>query len=180
VPGRAGPATDDGVPLAGWWWRVLARLVDGLVVVALATVASRPAMGELLGYVREQYDGALSAGVSGEFVWATPSDAVLRAAYVLSVAQLVIGVLYEIGFLMWRSATPGKLLVGLRVRRWADGGRLDLTTVAKRVLASQIASAAPQVGPVYQLVDCLWPLRDRRRQALHDKLARSCVVRPRR
>ena len=33
---------------------------------------------------------------------------------------------------------------------------------------------------VYYLVDVLWPLLDPRRQALHDKFAGTCVVRPQR
>ena len=33
------------------------------------------------------------------------------------------------------------------------------------------------IGTLYLLLDVLWPLRDARRQALHDKFAGTCVVR---
>ena len=26
------PSTPDGVPLAGWWWRVLAQIIDGILL----------------------------------------------------------------------------------------------------------------------------------------------------
>ena len=34
----------------------------------------------------------------------------------------------------------------------------------------------PTIGPLYVLVDVLWPLWDAKKQALHDKVAGTAVV----
>jgi uncharacterized RDD family membrane protein YckC len=173
VAGQA-TTTDDGVPLAGWWWRVLARVIDGVLVGVVAALVTYPSTSTLAGYLVDQASGVQPS------VFLQPTPAQMHALYLVTVAQVAIGVIYEIGFLLWRAATPGKLLIGLRVRRWDPSRRLDLTAVAKRVLVSDIATSIPQVGVFISVMDGLWPLRDPRRQALHDKLAGTCVVRPRR
>ncbi|MGZ4471917.1 MAG: DUF2510 domain-containing protein, partial [Nocardioidaceae bacterium] len=38
----AGPTTPDGVPLAGWWQRVGAQVLDGLILTVVASVATLP------------------------------------------------------------------------------------------------------------------------------------------
>jgi uncharacterized RDD family membrane protein YckC len=54
--------------------------------------------------------------------------------------------------------------------------RLTVAMVSRRWIAFEAASALSYLGLLYVLVDVLWPLRDRRRQALHDKFAGTCVV----
>jgi uncharacterized RDD family membrane protein YckC len=90
--------------------------------------------------------------------------------------QLLVGLVYEVGFLLWKAATPGKLALGLRVRRWDAGQRLTPTVVVRRWIAYQGVQALPYIGLPYLVIDLLWPVRDARRQALHDKFARTCVV----
>ena len=101
----------------------------------------------------------------------------LRAIATIGLVSLVVGLVYEMGFLLWKAATPGKLLLGLRVRRWAPGEPLTAGVIARRWIGYQGVSQIPSVGPIYGLIDVLWPLWDPRRQALHDKLAGTCVVR---
>jgi len=174
--------TEDGVPLSGWGRRALARVLDGVLVNAVALVLAFPVTAEVLGLLRDQFTQGLQAAQTG----AAASSAgladprLMKAAGVISLVELVVSLVYEMGFLLWRQATPGKLLLGLRVRPWAVGARLTPTVVARRWVASEGASTLPSVGYVYYLVDVLWPLLDPRRQALHDKFAGTCVVRPRR
>src|SRR4051812_14382151 len=42
-----GPTTDDGVPLASWGWRVLAYLLDALIIAVPNAVATLPAQIDL-------------------------------------------------------------------------------------------------------------------------------------
>ena len=173
--------TDDGVPLSAWGWRALARVIDALLINALAMLLAFPASSDLLAALRDQLTQSVQSaqpGAAGAGAWAT-DPRVLRAVGVITLVQLVVSLAYEMGFLLWRQATPGKLLVGLRVRPWQPGARLSPTVIARRWLASEAASSLPNIGTVYYLVDVLWPLRDPRRQALHDKFAGTCVVRPR-
>jgi uncharacterized RDD family membrane protein YckC len=174
--------TEDGVPLSAWGWRALARVIDGILVNALALLLAFPVTADIVDLLREQFSQSLQAAQTG----AAASTAgfmdprLVRAAGIISLVELVVSLVYEMGFLLWRQATPGKLLLGLRVRPWAVGARLTPTVVAKRWVASEGASTLPSVGYVYYLVDVLWPLLDPRRQALHDKFAGTCVIRPRR
>jgi uncharacterized RDD family membrane protein YckC len=174
--------TEDGVPLSGWGWRALARVIDGIVVNTVALIVAFPVTSEVLGLLRDQFTQSLQSAQAG----AAASSAgftdprLVRAAGIISLVELLVSLVYEIGFLLWRQATPGKLLLGLRVRPWAVGARLTPTVVARRWLASEGASTLPSVGYVYYMVDVLWPLLDPKRQALHDKFAGTCVVRPRR
>jgi uncharacterized RDD family membrane protein YckC len=174
--------TEDGVPLSSWGRRAVARILDGVVVNAIALLVAFPVTAEVVGLLRDQFTQGLQAAQAG----AAASSAgftdprLVRAAGIISLVELVVSLVYELGFLLWRQATPGKLLLGLRVRRWAPGARLTPTVVARRWLASEGASTLPSVGYVYYLIDVLWPLLDPRRQALHDKFAGTSVVRPRR
>jgi uncharacterized RDD family membrane protein YckC len=174
--------TEDGVPLSSWGRRALARVLDGILVNALALLIAFPVTADIVDILREQFSQGLQAAQSG----AAASSAgfmdpqLVRAAGIISLVELVVSLVYEMGFLLWRQATPGKLLLGLRVRPWAVGARLTPTVVARRWVASEGASTLPSVGYVYYLVDVMWPLLDPRRQALHDKFAGTCVVRPRR
>jgi uncharacterized RDD family membrane protein YckC len=62
-------------------------------------------------------------------------------------------------------------------------GRLGWGTILRRWLGQSgdaLVSWVPFIGSIvgsYALVDGLWPLWDDRRQALHDRLARTNVVR---
>jgi uncharacterized RDD family membrane protein YckC len=87
-----------------------------------------------------------------------------------------VTIVYELLMLKFCAATVGKLACGLRVRAWDARGPLSWAAVGKRVLAFQVAAAVPQVGGLYYLIDVLWPLWDQRKQALHDKVAGTAVV----
>jgi uncharacterized RDD family membrane protein YckC len=179
------PTTPDGVPLSGWWWRVLAAVLDGFISIPLYLVAAVPV-------VVWQWD-SLSTWFSDlsdsiEHDTASPPDPALLdpstgPGLALVLSLLVASLLYSLVFLRWKQATPGKLIVGLRVRR-RDAPDLPWGTILARVgfVAGLSALAqAPLVGWAFALVallDYLWPLWDRRNQALHDKVARTNVVRP--
>ena len=53
TPPATGPTTPDGVPLAGWWWRVLAYIVDGFVVAIPNAILTLPAQ---LGMQRQMQE----------------------------------------------------------------------------------------------------------------------------
>ena len=75
-----------------------------------------------------------------------------------------------IGCWLTLAATPGKLLLGLRVVHAETGDRLTFVQCVKRYLG-YILSAIPLLGGY------LWMLRSERRQTLHDLFARSVVIR---
>lgn len=133
----------NGAPLAEWWRRAAAVIIDTAVMwIPLMLVTH--SMGRLGRIV----------------VW------------------LAVGVVYF--SLLNGSAkgqTVGKMVWSIRVRDAATGGPLGPAKAAVRyAVPAVLASFIPILGLFVWLTDGLWPLWDRRRQALHDKVAGSVVV----
>ncbi len=173
--GAVGPTTPDGVRLASWRRRVAARLIDGLVTGVVSLLLAIPVLAD---FWRRLIDLSRQQAETGSFDPSTSSvQLTLRETLSFTAVVLLVSACYEIGFLLWRQATPGKLLLGLRVRRLADES-LPVAAVVVRWAAYVLPAQVRYVGWVYVLADVLWPLWDANRQALHDKLARTCVVHP--
>ena len=164
--------TPDGVPLATWGRRAGARVIDTLITTPIALVLALPWVTRL---VRRLVDQAQQAAPSTN-PFAAYDAATLRDLAVVALISLLVGLVYEMAFLLTRAATPGKLLLGLRVRRWLAGEPLSAGVVARRWIGYQGLSQVPSIGGIYGLLDVLWPLWDVKRQALHDKIAGTCVV----
>ncbi|MEW6476234.1 MAG: RDD family protein [Actinomycetota bacterium] len=75
-----------------------------------------------------------------------------------------------------RGQTLGKMVWDIRVRDAATGGRLGPAKALRRHLIPAPFFMIPILGLALWLTNGLWPLWDRRRQAVHDKLAGSVVV----
>jgi uncharacterized RDD family membrane protein YckC len=181
------PTTPDGQPLAGWWRRFAALVLDGLIQLPLAIAVGWPFVSQVVdaysGYVRD----ALDAGAAGS---APPSSADVMSSVMgpmlgYTVVAALVSLVYNAGFLKALQATPGKLALGMRVRLRERPGPMSWGTVLLRWLSQDGATVlgiVPFVGTVaalYPLVDGLWPLWDDKRQALHDKAAKTNVVRAR-
>jgi uncharacterized RDD family membrane protein YckC len=78
-----------------------------------------------------------------------------------------------------RGQTLGKMVWDVKVRDAATGGPLGVPKAAIRYLAPTLVFLIPIAGLFLWVADGLSPLWDRRRQAVHDKLAGSMVVRAR-
>ncbi|HEX2895008.1 MAG TPA: RDD family protein [Marmoricola sp.] len=179
------PTTPDGQPLSGWWRRVAAQVLDGLILspvylgILVAFLASR--WDEIRTWW-DSYTQALDAGTT------PPSPPDLFQPWSAEMLGLVLAytavlAVYTLAFWRWKQATPGKLAVGIRIRRRETPGPMPWSTMLPRFLFVQalaLAAYLPWVGLLFALtgfVDYLWPLWDRRHQALHDKVARTNVVR---
>ena len=187
--GHAGPRTGsvqatmtaDGVPLASWWWRVLAVVIDNLITTAIVTVITFPVWRSLYATLVSYFNAVMEAQRSGV---APPTlnavDLIAGSSQlILTSVTLGVGMLYHVGFLRWKSATPGKLLCGLRVvpvDRGRDPGPLAWSSVFIRA-SIWVLPAISSFLSLITLVDVLFPLWHPKRQALHDMAARTQVVR---
>jgi len=192
MPGYGGaPAavatTPDGERLAGWWRRVAAYLLDVVIMTPLVFLLAWPWMSEILSAYTDLVDEAMDASQGGGQM---PDQAALLGEIMVPMLMVtVIGVgvnfVYNVTFLKWRAATPGKMAVGLKVRLREAPGPLGWGTVLMRWLGQNwygLASGVPILGSVVSLwpvIDLLWPLWDDKKQALHDKVAKTNVVRTR-
>lgn len=179
--------TPDGEPLAGWWQRVAASLLDTLILTPIVVIVGLPWWREIVSAYADFFDEAMRAAERGGTV---PDQGALLSDIawpfvVLSLIGLGLNFAYNAGFLKWRAATPGKMVVGLRVRLRDVPGPLSWATVLKRWVGQNwfaVLGAVPVIGWIvafYPWLDGLWPLWDDKKQALHDKVARTNVVRTR-
>lgn len=81
----------------------------------------------------------------------------------------VLLLVYRVALWSWKATTVGGIICGLRVVRM-DGKPLAFTDALVRGLASILSAVAAGLG-------WLWILWDPERQAWHDKIARTLVVR---
>ena len=194
--GALGPRTADGVPLAGWWWRVLAIVVDNVLlgllsqILLMATVFSdiTPAIN---AWSQEMMEAAYRGGTDITL----PIDLAVRYGQ-LTLAQGGIYALYMMLMWVWRGATVGQLVCTLRVVPNGHGlhkGGLPLGKALMRTLVwaglSTLGVGAFMVllpGHATQilfawvlvvLVVALWPLFNAKRQGLHDLAGGTQVVR---
>jgi uncharacterized RDD family membrane protein YckC len=184
--GRA--TTPDGEELSGWWRRLVAYLLDGIILGVLTSIVALPWVRQVSDAYGRLIDEVLAAAEQGSGEVPGQAEFIAEIAgplFTISIIALVISLVYNVIFLRWKAATPGKLALGLRIRLRETPGPLSFATIAKRWVAQNayaVLSYVPVLGflaGLYYLLDHLWPVWDSRRQALHDKLAATNVVRHR-
>jgi uncharacterized RDD family membrane protein YckC len=171
---RPPATTPDGVLLAGWGVRAVARLLDGLFTFLLAL----PLTGWLfyryitsaVDWSREMADQAAASGAVP--VVPFPPWDVLKFAIAAGLVGLLVSASYEVFFLRRSGATPGKKILGISVRLRDRAGPPPMKTILGRTGFIFLMSLVSMGS----LLDDLWPLWDEKKQALHDKVVATNVV----
>ena len=135
------------VEYVGFWRRVLATVIDFLIVFVVETPL-------LLAIYGRNYLSLSQEGYAG--FWDFLIQAVLPTVAVI---------------LFWRyqGATPGKMAIGAHIVDAASGGRPTTARLVIRYFA-YIVSALPLC------LGFFWIALDRRKQGWHDKIANTVVV----
>jgi uncharacterized RDD family membrane protein YckC len=179
--GGQAATTADGVPLSGWWWRVLAALLDGLFTGFLVSALTFRIYRSMLNQFTQLFRALTEAQRTGAPPPNLNNIISVQDQMIIVAVTLAVGVLYHGFFLRWKAATPGKLICGLRVVP-VDLGHyrepLSWNSIAIRVAFWMLPSVNGLLG-VVRVVDCLFPLWQPKRQALHDLAAKTQVIRPR-
>jgi uncharacterized RDD family membrane protein YckC len=103
------------------------------------------------------------------------NDSLLEGDSLVLIAFFILPeAIYDTVMIGSRNQTLGKMAVGIKVVGADDRAPIGYVRAFRRWLSTAALWALFTVPGV---VDHLWPLRDRRNQTLHDKLARSVVVR---
>lgn len=157
--------------LAGFWWRVLAAILDAFVVaipfgIIVRLVAPGPIQQLGLWY-EELFAGALQ----GDVVQPPLPDGAITY---ITVAVAVLWILYRTIMVALKGATVGQLIAGLRVVPY--GSPIDTIpswgTSAIRALFAIVFGQIPFVG----LIDVLAMLFNAKKQTVHDMIARTVVI----
>jgi uncharacterized RDD family membrane protein YckC len=135
------------VEYAGFWIRVGAALIDTLLILAVIV----PLLAAIYGW---GYFGAphLIAGPADFLIsWVAPPVAI-------------------IAFWLYRQATPGKMVLSLRVVDAKTGNTLSVLQSIGRYLGYYVSMIPLFIG-------LIWVAFDSRKQGWHDKLAGTVVIR---
>jgi uncharacterized RDD family membrane protein YckC len=180
----AAPAPIEGYVIAGPWARLVAWLIDSLLVTLVPTLLSfividwQPLVDAMIEQIEDP-----STVAPMTFVPTTVE------ALIVTLIGVGISYLYFVGF--WTGpwmATPGMRLLGLRVGDEQRGAILSITAATKRWLAigswlallafvGPFASIAGLGQTVLQIALFFSVIVHPRRQGLHDRVASSLVVR---
>jgi uncharacterized RDD family membrane protein YckC len=167
--------TADGVPLASWGRRLAAWIIDGILLTILSYVLLRALAPDYFTTIENLIDAASRQDQTE----------------IQNIAQDIAGQSFRVGLITWGTVTvyclafwttlaqtPGRMAVGISVRRVDRAGPLDIVSALRRRLLS-VLQIVPLVSGLYFIVfllDYLWPLWDDKRQALHDKVGGTQVV----
>ena len=143
----------DEQQLASWGRRLAALLVDVVVLVVAISVA------------------LVAAGMPADEL----RDRVENGETLLVIVLFLIPeAIYYTWMVGSRSQTVGKMALGIKIVDAESRAPIGYLRAFRRWLSTAAMRALFWIPAI---VDHLWPLRDRRNQALHDKFARSVVVR---
>ena len=173
--GRAlgSPTTPDGAVLSGWWRRVLARLIDLVIVSILALPLMFDPLKRASAILGDYFQESWAAGLAGSSTMPVLNEAELNEPMQQVVLiMLAVSLVYEVAFLSRTGATIGKMAVGISVRLRNQPGPPPM----KAVLGRSVCYFGFQLFPLLPLPDVLWPLWDDKRQAIHDKVGATNVV----
>lgn len=150
---------------AGWWSRVGAQLLDGLITLAVICIPL--IVGAVLAFKDVETDPI--------------TDEITGGVDPVGVVIMVLGGLLYLVFDIWnrgvrvgtKGQSLGKQVVGIRVAKDADGQLLGGGGGFLRWLMTFVLNLISCVG----LLDVLWPLWDNKKQTLHDKIVGSVSLR---
>jgi uncharacterized RDD family membrane protein YckC len=168
------------VPLAGWWWRVLAVVIDNVIVSTVSAIVLAPIYVRIVRAMSEAFAAVVRAAQAGQPAPPiAPTDLISGSDQLLiTLVTVALQLIYVVAFLRWKAATPGKMVCRLRVVPVDQGlsrARLPWPTAFLRAAIWVLPGALNWLLP-FKLVDGLFPLWHPKRQALHDIAARTQVV----
>lgn len=181
--------TIEDEKLADWWQRVLALIIDNIIIFAIAIIPLLIIVGIIYGGVNnfestQSESDALSAAL-----------AFLMLAFLASIFFWIVSSFY-FGFTMMRKGKRngqswGKQILNITVVR-KNGQQIGFGfSFVRQILVIQILFATfaqilfaivfnfwPVIAslPLPLIIDYLWPLWDDKNQALHDKIVSARVI----
>ncbi|MCZ6831859.1 MAG: RDD family protein [Gammaproteobacteria bacterium] len=137
----------DNVTYAGFWIRTGAAIIDSILLIIVI--------------------GPLLTSIYGSGYWLNPPATLsfwhFMLNYILPAAAVIL-------FWIYRSATPGKMMLKLRIVDAKTGGKPSTGQLIGRYLGYYVSMLPLMLG-------IIWVGLDKRKQGWHDKLAGTVVIR---
>jgi uncharacterized RDD family membrane protein YckC len=159
-----GPTDPWGRPLADWWRRLVAIIVDGFVVgIPLSILSWIFGIGGGGEIAVDEVTGEVTG--LGEALAGTTASSLLSMVVVLAYMAVLNG--------GERGQTVGKMVLKIQVRSAETGGPLGVGPAALRAIVYNVLF---YLCLIPGFINGLSPLWDARRQAWHDKAVKSVVI----
>ena len=165
------PLSPAGAPLATFADRLLAHLIDTMLVGAVGLVLATPFLVLLVRRlsVPDPYE---QTGAGAAFADFALPVLLFQAGFFVAMALLYY--LYLVEYMHRRGQTLGKRAMGIRIVPVDPGRALTRGMAAKRYAVTYLGGV---FIPMFTVLDGLWPLWDKPyQQSLHDKTAGTVVV----
>jgi uncharacterized RDD family membrane protein YckC len=141
---------------AGFWIRVVASLIDSIILGVVNSILQFTLLRPMLGVGELENNPAALMAAAG-------------AVGMMGLLGMVLGCAYESVFVSQMGATPGKMALGMKVVR-PDGSRVDLGRAIGRYFAKLLSALILLIG--YIMVGF-----DSEKRGLHDMICDTRVVR---
>jgi len=159
---REGVTPVRAVAYAGFWIRVLAAIIDAIILAMVQGIVHFMVIGPFFGR-----SGRFEPGMRPE-EFLGPMMGMIGMSWLLSMA---VGSCYEAFFVNRLGATPGKMALGLKVVR-PDGRPVDLGRAFGRYFAKMLSAMILFIGYIMVAFDS-------EKRGLHDMICDTRVVRVR-
>jgi uncharacterized RDD family membrane protein YckC len=160
--GAAGMQMPGAYHYAGFWIRVVAKIIDIIIVGIVGFIITLPlaflGIGSAISTVNQNDPSAALSAL----------PAILAAQGISSLIRLALGVAYEAYFLSTRGATLGKIALGLKVIR-TDGGPISVGLAIGRYFAQIISAIILCIGYIMAGFDP-------QKRSLHDRICNTYVI----
>jgi uncharacterized RDD family membrane protein YckC len=177
-PGGPGGPVGPEPGLAEWWRRLLGRLIDVVAVAIVLLPISIPLLSHpwsRLEQVSNQYPNLNTSAAQNAFTAAENKFVV--AFWTLGLIAAAVWFCYDAFQHAKWGQTLGKRVLSTRVVSAYDGSPITAPVAVRRAAVYALIPVIPLLGTFFALLNDLWLLWDRRRQCLHDKAARTIVIR---
>jgi uncharacterized RDD family membrane protein YckC len=162
------PAAAPTVAYAGFWLRLVAAIVDGIVLgIPLAPVFLVIFLGKMrnLQDLQNVHDPAAILTLIGPLI-----------VLILAISAIASWLYWGLCESSAWQATLGKKVLGLTVTD-LEGRRISFGRASGRFWAGRGVSSIPYLGGTYFAVDCICAGFTARKQAIHDMIASTLVLR---
>lgn len=144
-----------GTRKAGFWIRLVAYIIDAVILWIVFLAISLPL-------------GAGFAGIGAAAGDETGGVAAFGSC-LASILILAVAIGYLVGFWTYKSATPGKMALGLKIIT-VEGADLTLGKAILRIIGYIVNSIIPFA------IGYIWAGFDSQKQGIHDKIAGTYVI----
>ncbi|MDO5676465.1 MAG: RDD family protein [Propionibacteriaceae bacterium] len=175
--GYGTPYGSVGPRPAGFWWRFLGYVIDGIILGILTQIVTT-----MLG-IQAALNRASEAWARDMVIWIEnsspdapfpmPGPDFTAATFQISIVAGILMILYRIGMYAWKSATLGQMALGMKlVKADAPDEKLSMGTIVLRAVVSSVLYSITLVN----IANGLAAAFTSKKQTIGDMIARTQVL----